>query len=50
MDIGHYGDCLQCEMNMCFSYLLCLLLYEVTQNYNIKICSANYKVQRAIEV
>jgi len=27
--IGQCGDCLQCEMNIYFSYLFCLLLYDV---------------------
>jgi len=29
LDIGHNGDCLQWEMNTCFSYLFCLLFYNV---------------------
>ena len=29
LDIGHHGDCLQWEMNIYFSYLFCLLLYDV---------------------
>jgi len=29
LDIGYHGDCLQWEMIIYFSYLFCLLLYEV---------------------
>jgi len=29
LDIGHRGDCLQWEMNIQFSYLFCLLFYNV---------------------
>jgi len=29
LDIGHFGACLQREMNIYFSYLFCLLLYDV---------------------
>jgi len=30
LDIGQYGNCLQRETNICFSYLFCLLLYDVS--------------------
>jgi len=29
LDIGHHGDCLRWEMIIYFSYLFCLLLYNV---------------------
>jgi len=29
LDTGHHGDCLKWQMNIHFSYLFCLLLYDV---------------------
>jgi len=29
LDIGHYGDCLQWDVNIYFSYLFCLLVCDV---------------------
>jgi len=29
LDICHHGDCLKWEMNIYFSYLFCLLFYDV---------------------